>query len=153
AVEGLERLDGSINDPFLESAARLAVSWIRPIVDDFEGALEAAQAALEGFRRQREPFAAWAALTVGLLELRLGRNEAARARLTETSELGSRFGNRWLASVARTELASVAVRTGHLDEARALLVQAVVGGEDPAISTQTVTFCLIASAELALAKG
>src|SRR5262249_18081400 len=41
------------------------------------------------------------------------------------------------------KLASLAVRTGHLDEARALLVESVAS-EDTAISTQTVTFCLIA---------
>jgi len=153
AFEGLERLDGRIADPYLESAARLAVSWIRPIVDDFDGALEAAQAALDGFHRQNEPFTAWAALTVGLLELRLGRHEAARAHLDETRELGGRFGNRWLASVARTQLTSLAVRTGHLDEARALLVESMVASEDTAISIQTLTFCLIAFAELALEVG
>jgi predicted ATPase len=152
ATDGLKRLEGRIADPSLESAARLAVSWIRPIVDDFDGALEAAQLALDGFHRRNEPFTAWAALTVGLLELRLGRHEAARAHLAEASERGGRFGNRWLASVARTLLASLAVRTGHLDEARELLGESVAG-EDSAISIQTVTFCLIASAELALAKG
>jgi predicted ATPase len=153
AFEGLERLDGRIADPYLESAARLAVSWIRPIVDDFDGALEAAQAALDGFHRQNEPFTAWAALTVGLLELRLGRHEAARAHLAETNELGGQFGNPWLVSVARTQLASLAVRTGHLDEARGLLEESMVASEDTAISTQTLTFCLIAFAELALAGG
>jgi predicted ATPase len=153
SFEGLERLDGRIADPYLESAARLAVSWVRPIVDDFDGALKAAQAALDGFHRQNEPFTAWAALTVGLLELGLGRHEAARAHLAETSELGGRFGNRWLASVARTQLTSLAVRTGHLDEARALLVESIVASEDTAISIQTLTFCLIALAELALAGG
>jgi len=88
-----------------------------------------------------------------LLELRLGRHEAARAHLTEASELGSRFGNRWLASVARSQLALLAVRTGRLDEARAPLAESVVGAEDTAISTQTVTFCLIVAAEIALARG
>ena len=39
AVEGLRRLQGRIDDPYLESAAQLAVSWILPIVDDFDGAL------------------------------------------------------------------------------------------------------------------
>ena len=152
ATDGMKRLEGRMADPSLESAARLAVSWIRPIVDDFDGALEAAQLALDGFHRRNEPFTAWAALTVGLLELRLGRHEAARAHLAEASERGGRFGNRWLASVARTLLASLAMRTGHLDEARELLMESVAG-EDSAISIQTVTFCLIASAELALAKG
>jgi len=153
AFERLERLDGRIADPYLKSAVLLADSWIRPIVDDLDGALVAAQAALDGFHQQNEPFMAWAALTVGLLELRLSRFEAARAHLVETSELGGRFGNRWLASVARTQLSSLAVRTGHLDEARALLVESVVTSDDTAISTQTMTFCLISFAELALVGG
>ena len=93
-----------------------------------------------------------AALTVGLLELRLGRHETARAHLAEASERGGRFGNRWLASVARTLRASLAMQTGHIDEARGLLAESVAG-EDTAISIQTVTFCLIASAELALVEG
>jgi hypothetical protein len=152
ATDGLKRLERRMADPSLESAAQLAVSWIRPIVDDFEGALEASQQALDGFQRRNEPFTAWAALTVGLLELRLGQHEAARAHLAEASERGGRFGNRWLASVARTLLASLAIRTGHLDEARGLLVESVTG-DDTAISIQTATFCLTAAAELALAKG
>jgi len=150
ATDGMKRLEGRIADPSLESASRLAVSWIRPIVDDFDGALEAAQLALDGFHRRNEPFTAWAALTVGLLELRLGRHETARTHLAEASERGSRFGNRWLAAVARTLLASVATRTGHVEEARGLLVESVAG-EDSAISIQTMTFCLIASAEIAVA--
>jgi hypothetical protein len=152
ATDGMRRLEGRMADPSLESAAQLAVSWIRPIVDDFDGALEAAQLALDGFRRRNEPFTAWAALTVGLLELRLGRHESARTHLAEASERGGRFGNRWLASVAKTLLASLAMRTGHLDEARGLLVESVAG-EVNATSIQTLTFCLVASAELALAIG
>ena len=79
AVEGIERLEGRIDDPYLESAAQLAVSWILPIVDDFDGALQAASTALDGFRQQNEPFVALAALTVGMLEMTLGRHDAARA--------------------------------------------------------------------------
>ena len=44
------------------------------------------------------------------------------------------------------------MRTDHIDEARELLMESVAG-EDSAIGMQTVTFCLIASAELALAAG
>ena len=153
AVEGLERLEGRIDDPYLESAAQLAVSWILPIVDDFDGALQAASTALDGFRRQNEPFMAFAALTVGMLEMTLGRHDAARAYLTEVNELGGQFGNNWLESGARTQLASLAVRAGHLDEARALLVESVDTSEDTELSTLTVTFSLVASAQLALAEG
>jgi hypothetical protein len=88
AVDGLRRLEGHIDDPYLESAAQLAISWIVPIVGDFDGALQAASAALHGFRHQNEPFLAFAVLTVGGLEMALGRTEAARAHLEEVAELG-----------------------------------------------------------------
>jgi predicted ATPase len=153
AVEGIERLEGRIDDPYLESAAQLAVSWILPIADDFDRALQAASTALDGFRRQNEPFMAWAALTVGLLEMTLGRTDAAREHLTEAKELGGQFGNKWLESGARTQLASLAVRAGQLEEARAQLVESVDASEDTELSTQTVTFSLVASAQLALAEG
>jgi tetratricopeptide (TPR) repeat protein len=153
AVEGLQRLEGRIDDPYLESAAQLAVSWILPIVDDFDGALHAASTALDGFRQQNEPFMAFAALTVGMVEMALGRFEAARAHLTEVNELGGQFDNNWLESTARTQLALLAVRAGHLDEARALLMASVDASEETDLSTLTVTFSLVASARLALAEG
>ena len=153
AVEAIERLGGRVDDPYLESAAQLAVSWILPIVDDFDGALQAASTALDGFRKQNEPFMAFAALTVGMLEMRLGRDDAARASLTEVNELGGQFGNNWLESAARTQLASLAGRTGHLGEARALLVDSVDASRDTEHSTLTVTFSLVAYAQLELAEG
>jgi hypothetical protein len=42
---------------------------------------------------------------------------------------------------------------GHLDEARALLVKLVDASEAVELSIQSVTFSLVASAELALAQG
>jgi predicted ATPase len=153
ALEGIERLEGRIDDPYLESAAQLAVSWTLPIADDFDGALQAASTALDGFRQQDEPFMGWAALTVGLLETTLGRHDAARPYLTEADELGGQLGNKWLESAARAQLASLAVRTGQLEEARARLVESVDASEDAELSTQTVAFSLVASAQLALAEG
>ena len=152
AVEGIERLEGRIDDPYLHSAAQLAVSWILPIADDFDGALHAASTALDGFREQNEPFMAWAALTVGLLEMTLGRHDAAREHLTEANELGGQFGYKWLESGARTQLASLAVSAGQLEEARAQLVESVDASEDTELSTQTVTFSLVAYTRLALAE-
>ena len=119
AVEAIERVDGRVEDPYVESATQLADSWILPIVDDLDGALQAAVTALERFREQVDPFMAWAALTVGLLEMSLGHYDGARQHLSEANELGGRFGNRWLESGARTQLASLAVRAGRFDEARA----------------------------------
>ena len=45
------------------------------------------------------------------------------------------------------------MRTGHLDAARALLVESLDASKDSEPSTPTVTFALVASAQLALAEG
>ncbi|MBB3084009.1 DUF4062 domain-containing protein [Geodermatophilus sabuli] len=153
AVDGLRRLQGRIDDPYLESAAQLALSWILPLVDDVDGALRTASTALDGFRRQHEPFQAFAALTVGMAEMALGRDEAARAHLTEVDELGGQFDNDWLRSTARTQLAALAVGSGRLDEARDLLVRSVDAREDTEVSTLSLTFALVAAARLALARA
>jgi predicted ATPase len=153
AVDGLDGLAGHIDDPYLESAAQLAISWILPIVDDFDGALRAASRALDGFRAQNDPFQAFAALTVGMVQIALGDDDAARTHLDMVEELGGRFDNVWLRSSARAQLASLAVRAGRLDEARALLVQSVDAGDDAELSTLTVSFSLVIAADLALAEG
>ena len=152
AVDGLDRFDRRIDDPYLHSAAQLAFAWIMPSVDDFDGALKAASAALDGFRKQNEPFTAWAALTLGMLEMTLGRHDAAREHLTEANQLGGQFGYRWLESGALTQLASLAVSAGQLAEARAQLLKSVDASEDTELSTQTVTFSLVAYTQLALAE-
>ena len=59
------------------------------------------------------------ALTVGMLETALGRDDGARRFLLEADELGIRFGNRSLTSSARTQLAILDVRAGDLDTAKA----------------------------------
>ena len=152
-VPGLERLDDRIDDPSLKSAAQLALSWARPVADDLEGALQAALAAHEGFRSRNDPFLGWASFTAGLLELALGRQDAARLHLTEASALGDQLGNQWLSSSSRTQLASLAVTTGDLDEARKLVRQSVETRPDGELSTQTLTFSLVAQARLVLAQG
>jgi hypothetical protein len=96
---------------------------------------------------------AFAALTVGMIELALGRDEDARAHLTEVVELGARLDNAWLTSAARSQLAALAVRSRRWDEARALLVASVDTGEGTEVSTLTLTFSLVAAAGLALARG
>jgi hypothetical protein len=83
----------------------------------------------------------------------LGRRADAHAHLTEVNELGGQFDNNWLESSAQSQLASLAVRAGRLDEARALLVESVDESEDTELSTLNVTFSLVASAQLALAEG
>jgi len=153
AVEAIERLNGRINDPYLENALQLAVAWTRPIVDDFEGALEAASIALVGLRERNEPFVAFAALTVGMLEMTFGRDDAAHQYLDEVYELGNRFGNDWLTSTARTQLATLAVRAGRLDEARVLLLESLDAIEEAHPNTLSATFILVAFANLAIADA
>ncbi|HWM18907.1 MAG TPA: DUF4062 domain-containing protein [Ilumatobacteraceae bacterium] len=153
ALEDIKRFEGRVDDPYLKCALQLAIAWTLPIVDDFDGALQAASIALEGFRQQNEPFVAFAALTVGMLQMTLGRDDTAREYLLEVNELGGRYGNTWLESSSRTQLASLAVRAGHLDDARALLVEAVHAIQDTHRSALTLSFALIAHAELTLAEG
>ena len=128
AVEGIERLPGGASTIRIPrpGAAQLAVSWILPIADDFDdGSLHAALTALDGFREQNEPFMAWAALTAGLLEMTLGRHDAALniSPRPTSSAAGSEY--KWLQSGARTQLASLAVSAGQLEEAEAQLVESV----------------------------
>lgn len=153
AFEGIGELEGRIDDPYLECAAQLAFSWILPIVDDFEGSLRAATTALEGFRQQKEPFMALAALTVGILEMIFGRDDAARGYLVEANDLGVRFGNNLLQAAALTVLTAIEVRAGRLDEARALVVESLGPTEDTELCTIPVTFSLVGYAHIALADG
>jgi predicted ATPase len=153
AMKGIEQLAPNIDDTHLASALQLAIAWTLPIVDDFDGALTAASDALTGFRRQNKPFVAFAALTVGMLSATLGRDDAAREYLLEVDRLGGQFGNTWLTSSARTQLASLAVRAGRNDDARALLIDTVDSIEHTHVSTLTVTFVLVSFAQLAVAEG
>ena len=153
AIDAIERFDGSVDDPHLQSALQLAVAWTLPIRDDFDGALEAASDALDGFRRRDEPFVAFAELTVGMLEMTLGRADSARPHLEQVDELGSRYGNNWLEASARTQLASLAVSAGEPEAARALLDRSVDAIDATHLSTLTLTFALVTAAQLALADG
>ena len=152
AIDAIERFDGPVDDPHLQSALQLAVAWTLPIRDDFDGALEAASDALDGFRRRDEPFVAFAELTVGMLEMTLGRADSARPHLERVDELGSRYGNNWLEASARTQLASLAVSAGELEAARALLDRSVDAIDATHLSTLTLTFALVTAAQLALGR-
>ena len=153
ALDGLKQLIGHIDDPYLESAAQLAISWILPMVDDLDGALHAASAALDGFGRRNDPFVAFAALTIGMVEMALGNDEEARTHLDAVDDLGGRFDNFWLRSTACSQRATLAARAGRLDEARALLAASVHASDDAELSMSTVTFSLVATAQLALSEG
>lgn len=153
AVAAIREWDGRIADATLDSALRLATSWTIPIVDDFDNALEAATAALAGLRRSNDPLGSFALLTVGMLEVANGDDANARVHLSEADELGGRIGNNWLESSARTWLAVLAVRSGALDEADRLLTESVHAISQAQPTTLTVTFALVAYAELIRASG
>jgi predicted ATPase len=153
ALDGLRALEGQIDDPYLESAAALATSWILPLIDDFDGALDAAARALDGFRSQDDPFMAFAVFTMGMVEVMTGRAEPAQEHLEDVVEIGGRFGNEWLVASARALLATLAVDTDRVDDARSLLADSVAFGDDADSSTVTVTFSLVAAAALACAAA
>jgi hypothetical protein len=153
AIDAITRLDADLGDPHLESALQLAVAWALPIVDDFDGALEAATSALAGFRRLDQPFVAFAALTVGMLEMSVGRDDTARELLVEVDALGTRFGNDWLEASARTQLASIEATGGRPDQAAALLADSVPAIEGTHLGTLPLTFALVSQAQLELAGG
>jgi predicted ATPase len=122
AGERLAPLLDAIDDPYLHAVSRLAMAWISPIVDDFDGALREASVSLEKLRGQDEPF--WMALalaTLGFLETTVGRYDDAIGHLTAERDLGERFDNAWVAAGTRAQLGIVAVAQGRLDDARALL--------------------------------
>jgi predicted ATPase len=152
AYDAIKRFAGGAGDPFLEFATHLAVSWILPMLDDFDGSLRAASTALDGLRRLKSPMVGFAVLTVGMLEMILGR-EHSREHLAEANEFGARFDNNLLQSAARTALVSIAVRAGRVDEVRALLAQSVEAVEGGELSTIPVTFLLISYAQVALVEG
>ena len=153
AVDAIEQLDGPVDDPHLESALQLAVAWTLPIRDDFDGALTAASAALDGFRRARR--------TVRRLRRADGRHARDDPRTTRqrtphlerVDDLGSRYGNNWLEASARTQLASLAVSAGELEAARTLLDRSVDAIDATHLSTLTLTFALVTAAQLAMADG
>ena len=151
----IERLVGHVDDPFLESWTQLALAWIRPIADDIDGAVQAAHRSLEGFRQLDEPFMTGSALiTVGMLEMTKGRLDVALPYLTEVRALGRQFRNSWLSSGAQVQFATLATQDGRFEDAHDLLREALDVAEDVSpLSTHTVSFCLVAFAQLMSAEG
>jgi len=108
---------------------------------------------LEQLRGQDEPF--WTALavgTAGIVETTVGRHDDAQRHLREARDLGKRFDYAWLAAWSRVELGTLAVVRGRLEEARALLEEALELSL-AAHSTRSVTLCLAAFARLAFVEG
>ena len=93
-----------------------------------------------------------AAFTAGSLEMALGRYDDALRHLREARDLAERSGGDWFAAGSRVQLGILAVLRGSLDEARALLDEAL-DLSLAARSTPFVTLCLAGYARLAFAEG
>jgi hypothetical protein len=153
ARERLEPLLTGIDDKFLNAVAQLAIAWSSPITGDLYGALAAGSSSLEKLRGLGEPF--WTALALGSLgglEMAVGHCDDAQRHLQEARTLGDRFGSAFLSSWAGALLSTLAIAGGKLDEAHALLGEALQLSL-AANSTRSVTLCLSAYARLALAEG
>ena len=143
-----------IDDPFLRALCQLAIAWTSAILgDDLDGALREASVSQGEFRGQDAPFwTASAGLTLGAGETAVGRYDDAHGHLTEARDLAQRIDNPWLAAVSRVYLGTLALVRGRPEEARALLDEALELSL-AAHSTRSVTSCLAAFAQWALAAG
>jgi hypothetical protein len=118
-----------------------------------DGAVRAASASLGELRGQDEPvWTASAGLTLGSVETAVGRYDDAHGHLTGVRDLAERLDNAWIAALSRVDLGTLALVRGRLEEARALLDEAL-GLSVAAHSTRGVTLCLAAFARWALAAG
>jgi len=153
ARQRLAPLLPGIQDPFLHAAAQLAMAWSLPISGDFDGALREVTVSLEEFRGQDEPiFTGMAEFTAGSVNTALGRYDDALPHLREVRDLVHLSRGDWLAAGSRVQLGILDVLRGSLDEARALLEEAL----DLSLAARSVTFvtlCLAGYAWLAFADG
>jgi predicted ATPase len=153
ARERVAPLLAGIQDPFLHAVSQLAMAWSLPIAGDLDGALREVAASLEELRGQDEPvFTAIAAFGAGSLETAVGRHGDAFRHLREARDLAQRFGGDWLTAGCQAQLGILEVLRGRLDQARALVNQAL-DLSLAARSTPFMTVCLAAHAWLALAEG
>ncbi len=153
AGQRLAPLLAGIQDPFLRAVCQLGMAWSLPIAGDLDRALREAAASLAEFRGQDEPvFTAIAVFTVGSLEMTLGRYDDALRHLREVRDLAEASGGDWFAAGSRVQLGILAALRGRLDEARALIDEALELSL-AARSPRFVTLCLAGYARLALAEG
>lgn len=146
-------LTAGIQDPLLHAMCQLAMAWISPILDDFDGALQHTSECLKWLRSQNEPcWTAVAVLTAGFVEVAVGRYDDALGHAREARELVGRLDNAWLAAASRVQQGNLALMQGRLEEARGLLDE----GLELSLATHSsrgMTMCLDAFAHLAFAEG
>jgi predicted ATPase len=153
AGERLAPLVDRIDDPYLRALSHLAMAWMSPITGDIDGALGEAVVSLDTLRARDEPL--WetlALVTVGTLETAVGRYGEATRHLTDVRDRAERFDSARLNAWSRVQLGGLAVLRRGLDDAWALLEEALTRSL-AADSTSLVTLCLGAFAHVAFAKG
>jgi hypothetical protein len=155
-------------DPLLYALSRLTIAWTSPIVGDLDGALRAASDGLELLQGQNEPFWTLATLaTLGALDAAVGHDDDAQRHSNELLVLAERLHNARMpdehrdvlesraaaaAAESRAGLGNLAVKQGRLDEARALLDDAL----DFSLASRSircVILCLDAYSRLAYAEA
>jgi predicted ATPase len=153
ARDRLRSLLKTIREPYLHAVAQVAITVTSAISGDLEGAERQATAGLTELRGQDEPFwTAMALISLGTLEIALGRYDEALSHLREMSDLAERFSATRLAAAAQLQLGSLALVRGRLDEASEVLDKAL--DLNLAISnTRNVSVGLAAIAQLAFAEG
>jgi predicted ATPase len=153
AGQRLAPLLAGIQDPLLRAVCHLAMAWSLPIAGDLYAALREAAMSLGELRGQHEPvFTAIAVFTAGSVEMALGRYDEALRHLREARDLAEVCGGDWFAAGSRVQLGILVALRGRLDEARALIDEAL-DLSLAARSTRFVTLCLAGYARLALAEG
>jgi predicted ATPase len=142
-----------IDDPYFHAVSQLVLAWVSPIVGDFDGGLQGVLSSLEQLRNQDEPYwTAVAIVTAGIFETAVALYDDALGHLREARDLAERFHNAWLAAASQVQLGNLAVMRGRLEEAGALLDEAL-DLSLAAHSTRAVTYCLAAFARLVFIEG
>jgi predicted ATPase len=153
ARDRLRSLLKTIREPYLHAASQVAMAITSAIANDLDDALREAAAGLSELRGQDEPFwTAMALVSLGSIEIALGRYEDALSHLREMSDLANRLSDARFVAAAQVSLGSLALARGRLDEA----FEELDNGLDLNLAlsnTRNVSVSLAAIAQLAFAEG
>ena len=132
AYRRVKSLMEHIDDSYLRAMSHLAAAWTAPIAGDVDGvdamdlALQQALTSLDMFRDQDEPFWTTLVLTAAAsIETTTGKYDDAQPHLIEACDRARSFDSTWLDSWAKAELGTLRVLLGEIDEAAAVLDEAL----------------------------
>jgi predicted ATPase len=153
ARDRLQSLLKTMREPYLHAASQVAMAITAAIGGDPEGALGEAAAGLSELRGQDEPFwTVMALVSLGSIEIAIGRYEDALGHLREMSDVANRLSDARFVAAAEVSLGSLALARGQLDEAFDELHKGL--DLNLALSnTRNVSVSLAAIAQLAFAEG